>query len=135
VGCVPNPTQEGEACGEDGEGSCCNGTCCAAGGSCVDGICQTPEVCEGGCDPNETCCNGTCCGECRVCSKVLGCVPDPSREGMTCGEGGGGICCRDCFDPCLPAGTACEPVGCSSDSCEICCNGWDRTSGGGLACV
>lgn len=119
--CVPDPGQQGDACGQPGQrcqadGSCaCDATSCPAGHTCLDGTCQDlVGTCEGPtgcnihlaaeCNGNDRCHCGlsvegatACLGhfQCKQCTSNDDCAP--------------GHVCEFCDDWC-PEGTACAPV-------------------------
>jgi hypothetical protein len=126
LACVPSESitsftpLDGEACGENGEGRCCNGSCCGAGECCKPDT-QTCGECDctidgagyntGDLNPE----NG-----CEVCEPGL--AEDawsPVLRGA-CGEAGDRHCCD---------GVCCEPGECCSGNlvCEECACTIDET--------
>jgi hypothetical protein len=133
--CVPDPEQQGDACGEpgqvcQGDGSCaCDASSCAECATCQgDGTCSAP--CNGtGCCASGTCAAGTAdpaCGRngepCQSCSGA----------GVTCGGGGtAGVCGCTPLTTC-PSGLDCGAI---DDGCGRTLNCGDctapETCGGG----
>jgi len=104
-GCTTDGTQSW-SCGEAGDGDDCTErvyTTCAAGESCVGGICEAP----------------TCTDDCAAGS--TGCSADLTRR-WTCGEiGDGDTCLEEIWSTC-EAGTTCDngecPISCT-DECGM----------------
>jgi hypothetical protein len=143
--CVPDPDQQGEPCGSDGQVCQADGECRCSGDSC--GACRTCER-DGTCAGCTGCCDGgTCveaCGDCQVCDtgQCRGC-PDCCDANGVCQEGdtnaacGSSGTCEVCTGQdecqgqsciCIPAcgGKVCGPDGCGDDcgpgcaACETC---------------
>jgi len=127
------------------KGACVDQSCynpqnkCAAGKTCVQGVCQADPCYQVSCNANEYCLDGSCvrscdtiqCGAGEVCEVVKGsdgkpqaqCVKDDCAK-QTCGSGYvclGGACV---VDPCntvkCETGQVCDPAtgACVADPCE-----------------
>ena len=139
--CVPDPAQQGDACGKTGQVCLADGTCACTETSCPvcrschrSGECTNPCASVGYCD-GSTCQPGNtnaACGDggvtCEVCTGQDVCIegvctcPATSCEaqGKNCGEisdeCGGTLDCGTCSDPApLCIGNVCAP--CNAETC------------------
>jgi hypothetical protein len=132
--CIPDSSQEGGDCGQDGQVCQSDGTCSCEASSCPscttcenDGFCAACADC---CDGNGVCQDGdtdTACsssGTCDVCTgqeecqnQTCVCVPDCA--GRTCGPDGCGGQCGSCTlpDTCGGGGTP-GVCGCTAQTCS-----------------
>jgi hypothetical protein len=108
--------------------SCMSSSDCSAGEICIDNVCESRDLPDGGdadalmCGATETLCGLRCCAEGELCSDTEGCVTDCGGETLCgdfcCGDGelcSGGECIPDCGDGEQLCGEGGEQVCCTSD--------------------
>lgn len=101
---------------------------CGDGQICIDNICESRDVPDGGetdalmCESDETLCGLRCCAAGELCSDTMGCVTDCGGETLCgdfcCGTGElcqAGACIPDCGAEETLCGAAGEQVCCTSD--------------------
>jgi hypothetical protein len=134
--CIPDPSQQGDACGEEGQVCQSDGMCSCDANSCPscttcenDGFCAACADC---CDDRGVCQDGdtkTACGSSGTCDGCTGqeecqnqtCVCVPDCTGKVCGSDGcTGTCAPGCGpnSTCTDGGTLCE---CDFVSCDDAC--------------
>ena len=139
--CIPDPAQEGDACGQVGQVCLADGTCwctetscpvcrsCHRSGECTN-PCASAGCCDGvTCQPGDT---DAACGDggvtCEVCTGqetciegACTCVPDCDGKCGGADDGCDGTCTGTC-----PAGTICDGQACQA--CDVCASGCTYTT-------